>query len=126
MKQHKTDNQISTVGQDDFPELEGKVIIVDLGGAVYGGLVVGCNRGVGVTIVNAEDRYDYLFCLRGCVAPGHIKGKEKHDKVVFEYTLQAIKDGVFNLDELQQALVDAGLSATINCGASAARCAYAQ
>lgn len=126
MKQHKTDHQISTVGQDDFPELEGKVIIFDNSGVVYSGIVVGCNRSVGVTIVNANDKDDYLFCQRGPVAPGYHKGQEERDHVVFEYTLQAIKDGVWNYDEFAQALKDAGVVPHLGGGVSAASCAYGQ
>lgn len=124
MKQHKTEHQISTVGQDDYPEYEGRVIIFDNGSITYSGLIVGFNRSVGVTIVDANNKDKYLFCFRGPVAPGHIKGLEKRDQAVFDYLVKAVEQGVYNDEEFQEAMSEVGGSSS--GAASAAGCAYAQ
>lgn len=121
MKDYKPGHKISTVGQDDFPEYEGRTIVFDNEFKVYSGLIVGFNRSVGVTIVDANDKDRYLFCYRGPVAPGHRKGREDRDHAVFEYCIKAVEQGVFNSVEF-----DGVVGRTSGSNLSAASCAYAQ
>jgi len=47
-------------------QYEGKVVkIIKDGKVMFSGLVVGCDYDIGVTIVNTEDKDDYLYCLVG-------------------------------------------------------------
>ena len=91
------DIKISTVSRDDYPELEGKLVDYEYrDGVVKTGIVVGCNRSLGITIVNAENKEHYLVCFAGPVAPG---GGHSFDPFActynefFDYTLECIKEG---------------------------------
>jgi len=66
------------VAKDDYPELEGKIINYDYGtGNGVKCLVVGCNRSVGVTVVELRDKKIYSLCYHGpvCPKPSNFIGK---------------------------------------------------
>jgi hypothetical protein len=70
MKDLNLDIKVSTVGADDRPDLEGEfVVVVDRDGDENPGIVIGCNKSVGLTIVNPNDKTDQLLCVRGPVCP---------------------------------------------------------
>jgi hypothetical protein len=122
MKQHKTDHKISTVGQDDFPEYEGKTIVYKGYDEDKTALIVGCNRSVGVTLVDANDKDNYIYCQSGPVAPGYVKGYEEAEEIAFDYCLEAFDAGVFDIKEFWRRV-----SITAYGGpASASVCAYSQ
>lgn len=89
------DIKLSTVGEDDRPDLEGKIVNYHFGSKdgyyskSFKGIVVGCNRSLGITVVNLDDKDHYLVCIQGASAPGGAtsvaNGKsyeELHDFVV--------------------------------------------
>jgi hypothetical protein len=70
MKNLDLDIKVSTVGEDDRPDLEGKIIpYVHGDGDTYSSLVVGCNRSVGVTLIDPNNKKHYHICLRGPALP---------------------------------------------------------
>ena len=72
MKDLNLDIKVSTVGEDDRPDLEGKIITYDPGtGKPVSAIVVGCNRSVGCTIVDANDKDHYHACVTGPCLPDH-------------------------------------------------------
>ena len=95
------DIRISTVGRDDYPELEGKLIETDY----ETGVVVGCNRSLGITIVDAQNKDHFLVCFAGPIAPGG--GTDFSDYTctymeMFDYTLECIKAGVIDMTAIHR------------------------
>lgn len=89
--------------KDDYPELEGKVVTYYSGLHTYQGVVVGCNRSVGVTIVNLEDKDDYLLCITGAVSPGGYNMPDSAIKSYDEYfshIIEKINEGHLDAFEL--------------------------
>ncbi|GAJ14278.1 unnamed protein product [marine sediment metagenome] len=83
--------------QKDFPELEGIIIdwyYPDQPDEKVKGLVVGCNYDIGVTIVNADDKTDYLTCLKGPQTVGGRKDEKWH-KTSFYATVGMLRKGVY-------------------------------
>lgn len=123
--------KISTVGKDDYPELEDNIVIITQRGKDIPCIVVGCNRSVGVTIVRAEDKNRYMLCFAGPVAPGGItpsfkKNLENHDKTydeAFNYLIAMIKKGSWIAGDFISWVID-----NENCGGgcSGSNCAYSQ
>lgn len=71
MKTMTKEYKISTVGEDDYPELEGKTVMYipdSLDAAAVPCVVVGCNASVGVTLVHADTK-EYIMCYKGPVCP---------------------------------------------------------
>lgn len=89
------------VAKDDHSELEGKVITFISRDKEYTGVVVGCNRSVGVTIVNAKNKDEYLCCLVGPVAPGFKKFRDASVPATdtMDYLIQGIIDGEVSMDK---------------------------
>lgn len=92
MKTLTKEYKISTVGEDDYPELEGKTVTffpIDNYIPAIPCVVVGCNRSVGVTLVSADTK-EYIMCFRGPVCPGThyespedvLEGNELFDAIV--------------------------------------------
>lgn len=89
----------------DYPELEGKVIeyVNPDFPEIKSVLVVGVNYDIGITLVNAEDKTDYLYCLVGPLSPiwkkcdGPESKKTADYKKLFPIRLKMIKDGKFNV-----------------------------
>lgn len=101
------DIQLSTVGKDDYPELEGEIIVYEYSdGQQFDVLVVGCNRSVGLTLVDVHDKEEKFLCLIGPAAPG---GKDfwqdyyefTYDEA-FDFCVEAIKDGYLHAGKLDE------------------------
>ena len=129
MKQMKVDHKISTVGEDDFPELEGKIIMFQPAGnqAAIPCVVVGCNRSIGVTLVNANNKDDYILCYIGPIIPEKPDGKyfnaETHEKV-FNVIVEGIIDGELWSEDLADAMTSMGVKSSAGAGPQA--CAWNQ
>ena len=92
MKNIKTFN----LTKDDYPEFEGKVIKYEMSsGRVEPVIVVGCNRSVGCTLINPNDKDDYHVCVIGPAAPGFRKEYwgDNYDKM-FNALVQGIDEGL--------------------------------
>ncbi|MCP3684071.1 MAG: hypothetical protein GY861_15425 [bacterium] len=100
------DIRISTVGRDDYPELEGKLVSILYPDKDYAvkGIVVGCNRSIGITIVEVEDKDRILACFTGKSAPGGVtpagtleglarQGKTYDD--LFDFVVELIEEGIW-------------------------------
>lgn len=112
------------VVKDDYPELEGKII--DYGCSQRWGkaLVVGCNRSVGLTIVNASDKTYYLVCFRGPVSAEPSDESEwlcTYNEI-FDLMISMIEKGKFDTDVAFEALFGTHL-VDGNCSGG---CAYSQ
>jgi len=80
----------------NYEELEGKeVVFKELSKK---GIVVGCDRDIGITIVNTEDKDDYIVCLIGPSSPlwKRVLHKEDSDEV-FDLLVHQIKSGYVDL-----------------------------
>lgn len=65
------DFKLSTVGEDDRPDLEGKIVKYYYSDGDYvTGVVIGCNKSVGITIANVENKDHLAVCICGPSAPG--------------------------------------------------------
>jgi len=97
------DIRISTVGRDDYPELEGKIVDYKEDLFITKGIVVGCNRSVGITVVAVDNKDDYLICLAGPVTPGggtNFKGKNCTYTELFDSVLKSIQKGILDAEKL--------------------------
>ena len=91
-------------------ELEGKVIDFNRGDLVKKGLVVGCDREIGITIVDNSDHNSYLLCLTGPSSPlwtsrfpettENALRLTEHYKI-FEYLVDQIKLSRIIVDDLR-------------------------
>lgn len=64
-----SENEQNDVLERDYPELVGKRIKWKNLSLEHDGVVVGCDYHIGITIVNAYDKDDYLMCLHGPLSP---------------------------------------------------------
>ena len=123
------DFKLSTVGEDDYPELEGKIIDwVSSSGSVEKGVVVGCNLSVGITIVRVDDKDHYLCCLTGPVAPGECSYNEINEpEEMLSVLIEMIQKGVVHVSRIIEYVKDYNkVVDTRGTGASSERCAYRQ
>jgi len=87
-------------------ELEGKIITWEGdNGEEHSALIVGCDRDIGITIVNAEDKNDYFYCLSGPSSPHYPSDPTtpeniEEDKLMFDSVVKMLKKGYFNYKEL--------------------------
>lgn len=91
------DIRISTVGRDDYPELEGKVIeYIQPIGIVQKGIVVGCNRSLGLTVVEVSNKDHYLICIVGKSAPrpSNFANMACTYDELFDWVVEGIEEGV--------------------------------
>ena len=85
----------------DYPELEGKEITVIHSVESYTGIVVGCNRDIGITIINKDDHDHYLACLQGPSAPNYTGWPGANieadhiNKTIFKTMVTQIEAGLF-------------------------------
>lgn len=71
-----------------------KFIYPDGGGVNFDvGLVIGCDPGIGITIVNADDTDEFLYCLIGPLAPNaiNIPGAEEYYKEDYKKEFDSIR-----------------------------------
>lgn len=126
------DIKLSTVGKDDYEHLEGKLVTISYsGGEEVTGVVVGCNRSIGVTIVDVTDKDKYLLCFGGPVSPGGITECLKDDlkefgktyDEVFDIIIQMIESGSWEAGAFTRSITD-GHGRDGCC--SGGNCAYQQ
>ena len=91
----------------DYPELEGKYIILFLEDSKKIGKVVGCNFDVGLTIVDANDKDNYLACFNGPLSPqvtkrgaNGIRHMTESYQVAFDAAVEMIEAGEMYVQEL--------------------------
>jgi len=82
-------------------EFEGKVIVyADSCGHKYEGYIAGCDYDIGITIVNNEDKDNYLYCLKGPSAYPELYKDDsvyQHYNEKFEEIIEMFKNGFFNI-----------------------------
>jgi len=93
----------------DYSVLEGREVkFVDLNNKYNVnnkiGIVVGCDRDIGITIINKYDENEYLLCHPG---PSSSQMAGKEDMVegclaVFDFTVALIRDGVIDTVVLEE------------------------
>ena len=71
-------------------------------------MVVGCDRDIGITIVNTKDKEDYLFCLNGPSSPlwhkeeaNILQDEGVYDKT-FEFIVDQIEKNIVNAEVLDE------------------------
>ena len=115
--------KVSTVGEDDFPELEGKIItIIATNGEKSPGLVVGCNRSLGITIVDANNKNHYWCCMVGPVVPNSTVDRHIDWNDSIDFCVEMIRAGVFDIEEAFTLLKVIGHGG----GPDGSTCAYRQ
>jgi len=85
---------------DKYEELEGKTVIVE----GDEGIIVGCDKDVGLSIVDINDKNYYLFCLVGPSSPNwdevcYNSCKELY-YMLFDISLEMINDGYIFFNRL--------------------------
>ena len=93
------------------------------------GLIIGCDPDIGLTIINAEDKDDFLVCLIGPLAPNASKDHPDYSNGNYERCyadyIKRIASGTVNLDLHDRAIAKiGGASAGSNAGKST--CAFGQ
>lgn len=114
---------------DKYEAQEGKVIdFYNTDDECTEGLVVGCDKDVGITIVNNDDHDDYLYCVIG---PSSSLWNDdcSNAKILktIPYVRDQIEEGVFHLNDLiayrsSLGFVDFGIAG----GASQETCSFGQ
>ena len=93
--------KVSTVGEDDRPDLEGKIVsILGVIGTTTG-IVVGCNRSVGISIVDTDDHDNFMVCLRGAMMPNPSPDFDDLDEIT-DVIIEMIEAGVVDITELKR------------------------
>jgi hypothetical protein len=86
----------------DYEHLEGKEIDYICGNSKLRGLVVGVDRDIGITIVNAKNHEHFLTCVNG-PSSGHVAYAndlidiEAYNKV-FDHSIEMLEQGKFDID----------------------------
>lgn len=76
----------------DYEKLEGKIVKYRWGYLPQvKGLVVGVDRDIGITIVNAEDHEHYFLCLKGPSSPQWEKFRKRSRKSEEDYISEYYK-----------------------------------
>ena len=83
----------------DYPELENRIVVyINADGYKGASLVVGCNFDIGLTLVDANDKDNYLFCMRGEMYPKKLTGRnDKRYKCVFYSLVSMLKKGCVDM-----------------------------
>lgn len=110
---------------------EKAIKVIDIYGDEYEGVVVDCNRDIGITIIDATNPKHYLSCLIGPSAPNYPYEKESEFYgAIFTIQVQAIAEGVFdyrNISERMRSLTGIQkLFGPADVTASVETCPYAQ
>lgn len=84
-----------------YSHLEGKIIdFVDNRGDINKARVVGCDKDIGITIVDAEDKGKCIYCLQGPSSPNWSKSNDPLNKdqcgKIFERVVKMIETGVLS------------------------------
>lgn len=117
------------MAKKDYPELEGKEVLVDTGEGIKTGIVVGCNYDIGISIINKEDKQDYLLCGSGPGAPNYISDltdKEiKAEKAIFYSHVRLIKKGFIPANSIDRIYAFTNTNG-INSNPTADSCPFGQ
>jgi len=112
------------VAKEDYEELEGKIVTwVRTDQIRHKCMIVGLNRAVGITIVDAKDTNQYLVCINGPVMPngGDISDFTDYNEL-FEVVIGSIAAGVIHADEL----LEYQISDNWGTGPDGSDCPYSQ
>lgn len=103
-----------------YSHLEGKEI--ELLRFSKRGLVVGCDKDIGITIVNAADHDDYIMCLVGPSSPLW-EGKAAQDKYeeLFNIIVEQLENGVYDF-----MIINSIVAGGSKEGPTAKSCAFGQ
>lgn len=104
--------QNNTIQKNDYEELEEKEIVYEYtSDDRVQAIVVGCDAGLGITIVNKEDTSEKLVCLPG--PESHLSGDYEElggdavYNVLFPFIVEKIKEGLLCSDDINEALASA-------------------
>jgi len=113
------------VTKNDYPELEGKIINYKQGGQQVQGVVIGCNRSVGLTVVNPNDKSEFIVCAAGPIMPDFEKNQDSFINaydVWFDMMVDGIQAGCIDGDAT---LALYQVSTFVGC-ADGSNCAYSR
>jgi hypothetical protein len=96
--------------QTDYPELEGnKVDYLGLDEGDLVGKVVGFDYDIGITIVDVNDKNNYLLCINGPNSPlGKANKNLVKYKRIFYAIVGLIEKGKMHIDEVEDIISDPG------------------
>ena len=109
------------MAQKDYPELEGKKVIVKQGNTIAKAVVAGCNYDIGLTVTLTEDvnhlnEGDDVICLNGPSSPHW--GNSPSQNIYpadFYSTVRGIKKGTVSLDMLMLIDTGGGIGGNLAC-----------
>ncbi len=89
---------------EDYEKYEGKVVkaVRDDDETVFDALIVGLDFDIGFTIVDNNDKDNYLACLLGDTVFKDDNFSKEDYKIFFDEIVKQIKSGVINLDEMDE------------------------
>lgn len=100
---------------------EGKeVIYINSYGEKSEAIVVACVRGIGITIVNKNDKEHYHWCLKMKNSPKFVTGRGEitYTNKLYSRAVKGIKSGVVDINKIHAEMGKAG------GGASSVSCAF--
>lgn len=113
---------------DKYEAQEGKVIdFYDGCGHHYKALVVGCDKTVGITIINNENHDDYLYCITGPSSP--LWDKDFPNEIVLKiitFIRDQIKKGVVCMKDKKTFQYSLGCTRTCGHNPSQESCSFGQ
>ena len=97
----------------DYSVLEGKEVkFIDKNKKYYKhdtvGVIIGCDKDIGITIVEKHDNKHYLLCHPGPSSTIMTKNSHLSEQsvVVFDFIVTLIKDGIIDIDILEEYIVN--------------------
>ena len=116
----------------DYSKLEGTKVDVNtyslIGRQDYRGVVIGCDYWVGITIVNAKNKKEYLLCLHGektSQARGQSPIPKGNYQRIFNFIVKQIRSGLVDIGDIDAFVNRIGRYSSQD-NASAETCAFAQ
>ena len=116
----------------NYEELENEKIDFVLINRIIKGLVVGCDRSIGITIVYANDKSKQLLCFLGERAPQRndenydlMPFNKERNGIIFDWLVERIKEGTIINKELDN-LVLKMYNKPLRGSPTAADCAFSQ
>ncbi len=93
----------------DYPEFEDiEIMLIDKKERIWG-YVVGCNFDVGVSVVEAANKDNYLYCFIGKSSPNRTnQNTNTCDSKIFMETIYQLERGYLNLDTLMKDIWSGG------------------
>jgi hypothetical protein len=96
---------------EDYSELLDKEVkVIEANGLIsYTGIVIGIDFDIGITIINKEDKDDYLLCYLGeTVQPAEDEEEKELYNRLFSWAVEAIRQGVMDFKESNEISFIAG------------------